>query len=190
MPNLMAELRKLNLDVVLNPTPMFPSEKKVLDFGFFYMHGRGPFTESKKDLEDLHFRLTSGGTLLADACCGSRAFDAAFRTFIETLFADDKLKLEPIKPEDDLFGKDLNGVAIQKVRCRREKAGGKGADAEYQEMAPALEGVKYNGRWVVIYSRYDIGCALEGNPSSDCLGYDPASAMRLAKAAVLYALKR
>ena len=52
-----------------------------------------------------------------------------------------------------------------------------------------LEGVKYKNRWVVIYSRFDIGCALEKHQSSDCVGYDPESAYRLAAAVVLYALR-
>ena len=55
---------------------------------------------------------------------------------------------------------------------------------------PALEGIKLNGRWVVVYSKYDIGCALENHQSSDCRGHDRASALRLAAAAVLYALKK
>ncbi|HTU91400.1 MAG TPA: DUF4159 domain-containing protein, partial [Gemmataceae bacterium] len=63
-------------------------------------------------------------------------------------------------------------------------------DPEYRELAPALEGIKYNGRWVVIYSKYDLGCALERHKSSDCLGHDYDSAVRLGRAAVLYALKR
>jgi len=42
----------------------------------------------------------------------------------------------------------------------------------------------------VIYSKYDLGCALEAkHPSPDCLGHDHESALRLASAAVLYALK-
>jgi hypothetical protein len=43
---------------------------------------------------------------------------------------------------------------------------------------------------VVIYSKYDIGCALEKHAGPDCLGHDPDSALRLARAAVLYLLKR
>ncbi len=55
-------------------------------------------------------------------------------------------------------------------------------------MPPALEGIKENGRWLVIYSRYDVGCALEKHGSTDCLGHDFASAALLGKAAVMYAL--
>jgi hypothetical protein len=54
------------------------------------------------------------------------------------------------------------------------------------KMEPYLEGIQLNGRWVVLYSRNDIGCALERNTSADCVGYDPESAMRIATAAVLY----
>ena len=61
---------------------------------------------------------------------------------------------------------------------------------EYEAMPPWLEGIKGDdGRWMVIYSKYDIGCALEGHQSLGCLGYDPASALKLARAAVLHNLR-
>jgi hypothetical protein len=41
----------------------------------------------------------------------------------------------------------------------------------------------------VLYSRYDIGCALDRHTSVNCLGYDTASAERIAAAAVLYTLR-
>jgi hypothetical protein len=190
MRNLMSEARESGIDVLLEATPVFPSLEKVVNYRFLYMHGRAGFEEKAKDLEHLHFNLTSGGLLLADACCGSPAFDASFRKFMETLWAKEKLKLEPIPLSDELFSKELNGEAITQVRCRRRKPDGKGVDPEYRLLPPALEGIKYNGRWVVIYSKYDLGCALERHKSSDCLGHDYDSAVRLGRAAVLYALKR
>ncbi len=190
MRNLMSEVRKAGLDVLLETTPIYPSVENVVNYRFLYMHGRSGFEERARDLEHLHFNLTSGGFLLADACCGSPAFDAAFRKFMETLWAKDKLKLEPIPLSDELYSAELNGQPIRTVRCRRPKADGKGVDPEYRELAPALEGIKYNGRWVVVYSKYDLGCALERHKSSDCLGHDYDSAVRLGRAAVLYALKR
>ena len=53
-----------------------------------------------------------------------------------------------------------------------------------------LEGIKIDGRWVVIYSKYDVGCAIEGHKAADCLGHDKDSALRIAAAVVLYSLKR
>ena len=43
---------------------------------------------------------------------------------------------------------------------------------------------------MVVYSKYDIGCAVEGHKSADCLGHDKESALRVAAAVVLYSLKR
>ena len=157
---------------------------------FLYLHGRNAFHYGKDELKKLRFDLDTGGLLLADACCGSKTFDKSFRDFIAELWADKKdVKLERIPPTDELFGKELNDTALTKVRCRREGADGR-PEAEFREVDPYLEGVKVNGRWAVIYSKYDIGCALEKHQSTDCLGHDHASAVRLATAAVLYALRR
>lgn len=189
--NLMTEVRKSGLDVMVEPTPIYPTSEKVLDYYLFYMHGRKGFTEyTSRDLEHLRFRLMTGGLLLADACCGSRDFDQAFRKFVARLFPTEQLKLEPIPLTDELYSRELNGEPIRSVKCRRERAGGGGADPEYRLVPPALEGIKYKNRWVVIYSRYDLGCALQHHASTDCLGHDYDSAVRLGRAALLYALTR
>jgi hypothetical protein len=108
------------------------------------------------------------------------------------MFAAEKLKLEPIPTDDPLLSAKLNGgVAIKTVK-RREKvaAAAGGNEGGYEDLPPKLEGIKLDGRWVVVYSKYDLGCALENHQSTDCLGHTPESAKRLAAAAVLYSLKR
>ena len=184
MRNLMNESRKLGLDVMLETKPVDPtSEPDVVSYNFFYMHGKKGFTLTKADLKALRFKLEDNGTLLADACCGSRVFDEAFRKFIDELF-DHKAKLVDIPLSDPLFSKQINGEAIETVQCRRE------AGTKFATVAPALQGVKVGKRWVVIYSKYDLGCALEHGNSPDCLGHDFASAVKLGRAAVLYHLNR
>jgi hypothetical protein len=194
MRTLMANLQdKSKLLVALKTEAVHPSQRDVLDYKFLYMHGRAAFSYGDPTggdaaaLANLRANLQTGGLILADACCGKKAFDTSFREFVARLFPDKKL--EPIPLDDVLFSKELNGEAIVSVRCRRERADG-GADREYRDLPPYLEGIKHNGRWIVIYSRYDLGCALEKHQSSDCLGHDHASALRIATAAVLYAMKR
>jgi hypothetical protein len=190
MRNLMAESRKLGLDVMLETKRINPTiDEDVLSYNFFYMHDRKEFNYSSADLKALRFKLQDGGTLLADACCGSTKFDESFRKFIGELFENkEEFKLEPIPTEKDelLFSARLNPEKLDRnnIRCRRE--GGK----PYANMTPALEGVKFEGRWIVIYSKYDLGCALESKSSPDCVGYDHDSAVKLARAAVLYHLNR
>jgi hypothetical protein len=195
MPRLMGYLReRAGIDVALKTEEVLlrSDTKSIVDFKFVYMHGRKDFMReqsySDEDLKNLRFNLENGGLLFADACCGKKAFDEGFRKFVARLLP--KHKLEPINPKEELkegglFSADLNGVALthENIRCRVE------ASRKPQNMAPALEGIKINGRWAVIYSRYDIGCALERATSSDCLGYDPESAQLIAGAAVLYTLR-
>src|SRR5262249_20700283 len=103
-----------------------------------------------------------------------------------------KLEPIPVKPLDELYSKDLGGEEIRLVRCRRESGAQRGADGRpaYPLGPPGLEGGQYKGRRVVTHSRFDTGCALENHRSPNCLGHDHDSAVKLARAAVLYALKR
>lgn len=187
LPNLMQEMRQLGMDVSVKAEEVHLGDRSFVTYKFLYMHGRNAFSFPKEELKRLRFNLETGGLLLADACCGSKTFDQSFRQTIKEVWPDKAL--EPIPLSDELFSKELNGTAITTVRCRREGLDGR-PDPAYREVPPQLEGIKINGRWAVIYSRYDIGCALENRPSVDCLGHDHASAMRLAKAALLYATRR
>jgi hypothetical protein len=203
MQNVMESLRKSGLDVILATSRVPFSEGITLDTGddlppirlipdvrFFYLHGRRDFTPGPQALKDLRFNLETGGTLLSDACCGSKLFDASFRKMIEKLCAGTSYKLEKIPANDLLFSAALNGEAIERVQCRLRPAEGAPANPNFQSVPPELYGVKINGRWAVIYSPYDLGCALEKHTASDCLGHDHASALKLARAAVLYSLQR
>jgi hypothetical protein len=192
MSNLMRYLRsEYKLDVTLEKEDLPVNSPDLFFYKFLYMHGRKSFDIPADQLESLRANLKAGGVLLADACCGKQEFDRAFRAFAGRLFPD--AKLEPISPDDTLFSEEINGQgnAITTVRLRRERPDGQGAEAEFRDTRPThFEGIKVNGRWVVVYSKYDLGCALEKHASSDCRGYDQDSALRLAASAVLYALKK
>jgi hypothetical protein len=187
MRNLMQQLReKAGLDVALQTEPILLRNVKLpsfMKFKFLYLHGRKEFSFGDADLEKLRTNLEANGILLADACCGSPAFDRSFRAFVKGLFPAKALERIPLT--DELFSKEVNGgKAITSVRCRRE------GEKEYKDVPPYLEGIKVDGRWVVIYSKYDLGCALEKHQSSDCQGHDYESAVKIGSAVVLYWLKR
>jgi hypothetical protein len=179
---------KYLIDVAIAKRDVRMSKKEeVWASKFLYMHGKGKFTVDEAEVANMRANLDLGGTLLADACCGATPFDEAFREFAKKLYPDKKLEVIPA--DDFLYSEKLNGETIARLRCRTAKADGS-AEATFQDVPPMLEGIQVDGRWAVIYSRYDIGCALEKNKSSACKGYDPDSAMKLATAALLYSLKR
>ena len=188
MTKLAQHLREaVGLDTVVKTVNVPIDHKDLAKFKFLYMHGRNEFRFSGEKLEKLRFNLKHGGLLLADACCGKETFDKSFRQFVTDLFPGEALALVPIKADDKLFGEAVNGkgqaVTEANIMCRTVR----GASAK--AMPPALEGVKIGDRWAIIYSKYDIGCALEKHQSADCIGYNHDSALRLARSAVLYLIR-
>src|SRR5439155_23274021 len=76
IPNLMIEVGKLKLQVHRTTKVMTPTDERVLERKFFYMHDRNGFAApSAENLENLKFTLENRGTLFADSACGSKAFD-------------------------------------------------------------------------------------------------------------------
>ena len=58
-----------------------------------------------------------------------------------------------------------------------------------RETMPELEGIRFEeGRYGVIYSKYDLSCSLEGNPSAKCIGYDSDGAAKIGVNVVLYSM--
>jgi hypothetical protein len=198
IPNLMAEMGKLQMTVHRDSAKLTWGDERVLaDYKFFYLHDRVAFRVPPGEaLDNLRYNLEHDGLLLADAACGSKAFDKSFRELVQELWPKDKYPEQQLVEIDvrdkqgridPLFSKDVNGADIEEVKYRIEEDGAPSKD--YRKGPPKLEGVKINGRWVVIYSKYDIGCALEKHQSTDCIGHDHDSAKLLARAVILYALR-
>jgi hypothetical protein len=186
------------LDVALNSEVLGPGDVNLNRYKFMYLHGRKPLTLTPDESDNIKANLQTGGLLLADAACndfkGWKEFDKSFRAAMKTMWGRD-LEVIPLRTPD---GKDeplykiaeQAGIDLKNVKCRRENAEGTGAEKELRTYPVMLEGIKVDGRWVVVYSKYDIGCAIEGHKSADCLGHDKESALRVASAIVLYSLKR
>jgi hypothetical protein len=183
--NLMASLRdNLKMNVAAEQRELTPLDENLIRFPFLYMHGRSQFSFTDEQIARLREHLERGGTLLADACCGREPFDTAFRAFAAKLLPD--AKLQAIPTTDELFvasqGGDPLGFDLKRVQFTKAMAVAEGE--------PALEGMQLDGRWAVIYSKYDIGCALERHQGSDCRGYTHESAVKIATNVILYALLR
>ena len=188
MRNLMAHIKTTTgVETVLDKQLIGPIDPELEKFKFIYVHGRKAMDLADAEIRNLADCLDTGGLLFADSACGKPEFDKSFREMVKKLYPD--RKLEPIPPTDELYSQKMSGAEIKTVQ-RREKADGTGTDGGYKDLPPALEGIKIDGRWVVIYSKFDIGCALERHKSTDCLGHSPESALRLGTAAVLYSLNR
>jgi hypothetical protein len=170
-----ADLNQLAGPLEVHEVAIQPSDPSLIFYPILYLHGRKRFSVTAEDLEALRRHLgPGGGTLFADAACGSPAFDAAFRRFVAQHFPDNPLV--PIPRDDALFstkvGFDLSDL---------QYTGAVGVVHDF----PQLEGIKIDGRWAVIYSKYGIGCAFERNHDEGCQRYVSADASKL-RANVFY----
>ncbi|HXY36731.1 MAG TPA: DUF4159 domain-containing protein [Planctomycetaceae bacterium] len=166
---------------------LLPSDPQLRRYPLAYLHGRSTFEFGKQELENLRKYLKNGAVLFADSCCGSPQFDKSFREMVQQLFPDKKLERIPVTHE--LFSRGI-GFDIQRVKRRIPESGNTNdpLDATFKEGEPFLEGIEINGRYCVIYSKYDLSCALERQASVACAGYDHTDAVRIAVNVIRYAL--
>jgi hypothetical protein len=58
------------------------------------------------------------------------------------------------------------------------------------DAAPVLEVLEIEGRLAVIFSPFDISCAMENTPSLECKGYIKEDAAKIGVNVLLYALQQ
>jgi hypothetical protein len=135
--------------------------------------------------------IERGGMLLADSICANRAFTDSFRREMATIFPDHKLERIPVV--DPLLSTTYGGSDLRIVSRRDpapRPAGNERLEAPPKKVPPDLEGVKFGDRWGVIFSKYDLSCALERHDSLDCRGYIREDAARIGLNVVLYSLQQ
>jgi hypothetical protein len=180
--------RTVGLTASTEPATVLLSDKNLFDYSMLVMHGRNGFTTTAAERERLREYLSHGRLLMADACCGAQPFDKSFRSFMDDLYPGRKLERIPI--DHELFtSEDLHN--LQQVK-RRVTVSAENAAIEGGVVSgpPFLEGIKVDGRYVVIYSKHDISCALERQASIACSGYVTDDAVRLSVNIFLYSMLR
>ena len=127
---------------------------------------------------------------MADAICASRPFAAAFRR--ELAEALPGATLQRIPPDDPLFTTVYGGYDIRQVALRDPQAtdDAQPIAARVRQVEPQLEGIELDGRWAVIFSPFDIRCALESHEAIGCRGYTQQDAARIALNVLLYSLNQ
>jgi hypothetical protein len=166
------------------------SSENLFRYHMVFMHGRHEFGLTPAEREKLHQYIERGGTLLADSICASKSFTAAFRREIAAALPGKSL--ERIPPDDPIFTNAYGGYDVRQVSLRDPEAVGENQPvaARIRQAQPQLEGIKIDGRWAVIFSPFDISCALESHEAIGCRGYTQEDAARLALNVLLYSLNQ
>lgn len=181
LPNLAAFLREqADVDVVAQAVPLRATDASLRDHPIAYLTGHFSFKLSESEIAALREYLRRGGFVFADACCGKPAFDASFRELAAELFPQNPLEVLPAT-HPILAGNP--GFRVERVRYREA------VRAEKPDLQrPVLEGITVDGRTVLVYSPYSLGCPIDGHACFACRGLETEDAKRLAANIILYAL--
>ena len=180
--------REAGLRVSTDQRPVALTDNQLFNYHLVFLHGRNAFEFSPAERQALRKYIERGGMLFGDAVCGSEEFARSFRREMATLFAD--APLVSIPGNHPMFTTQYGGFDLKKVNRRDPRP--RGADgplgAVMRQVEPELEGVKLGDRYAVIFSRYDLSCALERHESLECAGYTRDDAARIGLNVVLYSL--
>lgn len=160
-------------------------------YPILFMHGRRDFGFNSKQRENLKLYLERGGFLFADSICASPQFTAAFRRELAAIFPDAKLEAIPI--DHPMLSANYGGFDITKVVLndpQTRSADGGGLKSIRRETTPTLEGLWINDRLAVVFSPYDMSCAMESGSALQCEGYIKEDAARIATNILLYSMQQ
>ncbi|TWT90964.1 Prenyltransferase and squalene oxidase repeat protein [Pseudobythopirellula maris] len=172
------------------PTPLGPGDPELKKHVLSFMHGRRDFRFSENERLELREYLQNGGTLLVDSICASEEFSRALRAEMRAIFPDRSLRQLPA--DDPVFTTAFGGYDVRRVELRDPQPGR--ADeplaARTRRVAPRFEGIEIDGRWAVLFSPYDLSCALESHEAIECRGYRKQDAARLGVNVLLYVVNQ
>jgi hypothetical protein len=166
------------------------SDPGLFKYHMVFMHGRQEFRLTDAERKRLREYLERGGTLLADSICASKAFTEAFRRELAAALPGKQLQAIPVT--DKLFTTAYGGFDIRHVSLRDPQVADntQPVSSRVRQVEPQLEGIQIDGRWAVVFSPFDISCALESHQGIGCRGYTPQDAARIGLNVLLYSLNQ
>ncbi len=166
------------------------TDKALFDYHLVFMHGRNTFHLTDAERKQLGTYIERGGMLFADSICASRQFTESFRREMKVIFPDRPLKRIPT--DDPMLTPAYGGFDLSTVTRRdpQRSTGSGPLEANLRKVPPLLDGIKFGDRWGVVFSPYDLSCALEKHDSLECQGYTREDAARIGLNIVVYSLQQ
>jgi hypothetical protein len=168
-----------------------PTADSLYEYPVAFMHGRRSFRFTPAERTAIAEYLERGGFLMADAICASDEFADSFRNEMRAILPDNPLR--PITPDHPLYSAAFQGYELKSVRLRNPRGGAAANQplaTRIEEGPPTLEGIEVDGRLVVVFSPFDLSCALENQASIECKGYVREDAVKIGINVLLFAMQQ
>ena len=155
------------------------SNKAIFDAPLLYMTGHESFQLSSAEILQLRKYLENGGLLFAEACCGRKGFDQAFRRMIRQAMPSHSL--QSIDEGDLVFTypNDVRAVGVTPTLS---------ADLGRAAIPPRVEGMDLDGHYAVIYSPLGMAGGWEMSQSPYAKGYNALGSVKLGQNILMYAV--
>jgi hypothetical protein len=160
--------------------PVNAGTADVFNHSLLYMTGLHDFRFSDAEIANLRQYLRNGGILFADACCGRKEFDRAFRREIARVL--DGAELQPVPAGHPVYQGGADGPIEQVHYTERLQ------ELEPELKAPRLEGIRIGGTLAVIYSPDDLSSGWQQAGCPYRLGYAAEDAQRIGQSVMIYAM--
>jgi len=155
------------------------TDPAIFNSPVLYITGHEYFTLSTAEKAALKNYLEHGGLLFAEACCGRKGFDLAFREMIQSVLPDKQLV--PIPTTASIF-KEPNAVtSVGATPALLEEKG-------QVRMDPLLLGIEIKGNYGVIYSPLGLAGGWEMSQSPYAKGLNDVSALQVGQNILQYSV--
>ena len=183
LKNIMLQVEASGLDVNLKKNLVDADHKQMRDFPILFMHGRAGFEFTAEQRQAVKAHLESGGFIFANSICSNQAFTDSFRKEMKQIT---DIAPAPISAADPIWTSEFNGKPVREVMLRKRDPAVQGGFRK-STGPPQLEGIEFEGRYAVVFSPWDLSCALENLTVSQCTGYTRKDAERIGFNVLLYA---
>ncbi len=158
------------------------TDPKLFDAPVLYMTGHESFTLKPDEVTALRNYITHGGLLIAEACCGRKAFDVSFRENMARVMPG--ASFNSLRAGHPLF-RMPNDIASMKVTPALAKSYNNAA-----AIAPQILTLEIDGNPAVIYSPIGMAGAWELSPNKYCNSYLEDDALKLGVNILMYSSTR
>ena len=191
LANLMEQAANdLHIRVEAHPKLIGMTDPALFDYAVVFMHGRNAFRLTNAERQALREYVERGGVLFADAICGSEPFAESFRNEMGIIFKNNPLMSIPAN--DPIWTTKYGGYDVTLVTRRDPQPADRGAGLKsaLRRVPPEFKAVRMNNRYGVIFSAFDLSCALEKQDSVECRGYAREDAARMGINVLRYAMQQ
>lgn len=181
--------QELKLRTGAEPHEVNITDEALFDYPLVFVQGRSAFRLTDAERKQLRKFVERGGVIFANSICASKSFTESFRREMASIFPDKPLA--PIPLSDPLLTPAYGGFDLSTVTRRdpQRTSGREPLKDALRKVPPELDGIKLDDRYGVIFSRYDLSCALEKQNSLECQGYIREDAGRIGLNVLLYSLQ-